>query len=74
MPVSRVEIADHVRDAFVAGPASLEAVMAAAATSGARREVLDVLERLPDRTYQELRHLWGDLGGIPIELDETGAQ
>ena len=71
MPVTRVEIADHVRAAFAHGPAPRQALVVAATRSGARPEVLGVLERLPDRRYQELRHLWGDLPDVPVERDET---
>lgn len=71
MPVTRVEIADHVRAAFAHGPAPKQAVVGAAADSGARPEVLGMLQRLPARSYQELRHLWGDLPDMPVERDET---
>lgn len=71
MPVTRVEIADHVRAAFALGPATRRARVAAAAGSHARHEVLRVLEGLPNRSYQELRHLWGDLPEMPVDRDET---
>lgn len=74
MPVTRVEIADHVRAAFASGPASRQMLIDAAAGSHARPEVLVVLQRLPANRYQELRHLWGDLPDVPIDHDAVPAR
>lgn len=71
MPVTRSEIADHVRAAFALGPATRQALVDAAAGSHARPEVLGILRRLPDHRYQELRHLWGDLSEMPIDHDDA---
>ncbi len=71
MPVTRVEIADHVRAAFALGPATRQALVDAAAGSQARPEVLGVLRQLPDHRYQELRYLWGDLPEVPVERDDV---
>lgn len=70
MPVTRTEIADHVRAAFALGPATRQTLVDAAAGSHARPEVLGVLRRLPDHRYQELRHLWGDLPEMPVDHDD----
>jgi len=70
MPVTRVEIADHVRAAFAHGPVSRQALVVAATGSDARPEVLRVLQSLPSRRYQELRHLWSDLPDVPVEHDQ----
>lgn len=71
MPVTRTEIADHVRGAFALGPATRQTVIDAAAGSHARPEVIRVLRRLPDHRYQELRHLWGDLPEMPVDHDDV---
>ena len=67
MPVTRIEIADDVRAAFAHGPASRPDVLAAAVAAHARPAVMETLERLPDRSYSELRHLWSELADIPLE-------
>ncbi len=71
MPVTRTEIADHVRAAFAPGGATRQSLVDAAAGSQARPAVLRVLRRLPDHQYQELRHLWGDLPEMPVDHDDA---
>ncbi|MGA8117514.1 MAG: DUF2795 domain-containing protein [Actinocatenispora sp.] len=66
--VTRIEIADHVEDAFDAGPANRGSLLAAAERAGARQALLGILATLPDRPYGELRHLWTDLPEVPIGL------
>jgi hypothetical protein len=64
--VTRVEIADHIHNAFD-GDRMLTAndLLLSARRSGARPEVLRTLERLPG-VYGDLRDLWPDLPGIPV--------
>ncbi len=69
MPITRVEIADHVRDVFQRGSVTRTELLAGAADHGARPAVLDTLQRLPDRVYRELRELWPDIPDVPIETD-----
>lgn len=69
MPISRVEIADHVRDVFEHGPVTRTELLAQAADHGARPAVLHTLGRLPDRIYRDLRELWQDIPDVPIETD-----
>jgi hypothetical protein len=64
--VTRVEIADHVEDAFTEGPIDQTALLVAAEATGARPELLAVLAALPHRQYGELRQLWTDLPEVPI--------
>jgi hypothetical protein len=64
---SRVEIADHVEEAFRHGPATREDLLGEAVRTGARPAVIDVLGRLPERPYPTLRELWADLPGLPVE-------
>lgn len=63
---TRAEIADHVEAAFDYGPASKDALLASARASQARPEVLDTLERLPERNYPTLRALWPELEDVPV--------
>jgi hypothetical protein len=66
MVVTRVEIADHVQDAFDADrPLTSDELLVSARRNGARPEVLHALERLPG-TYARLRDLWPDLPGVPV--------
>jgi len=67
MPITRAEIADHVAAAFDAAPVSREALLAAAAASGARPGVLASLGRLPSASFRELRDLWPILADLPVE-------
>lgn len=65
--VTRVEIADHIETAFVgAGAADRAELIETAKRSGARPEIVAVLERLPDRRYANLRQLWTELPDIPV--------
>jgi hypothetical protein len=66
-PVTRVEIAVAVETAFVASrdPGRTELLVAARA-AGSRSAVVQVLERLPERSYNTLRALWPHLPATPI--------
>lgn len=66
--VTRVEVVDHVGQAFSAGPMTRADLVAAASHSGARPAVVNVLGRLPDgRKFVRPHDLWHDLPDIPIE-------
>ncbi|MGH3321790.1 MAG: DUF2795 domain-containing protein [Streptosporangiaceae bacterium] len=67
-PVTRMEIADHVSATFEHGPSSRDQLLEAASDSGARPELVAVLERLPDRRFAALRQLWQDLHDVPVDL------
>ncbi|MEU6754900.1 hypothetical protein [Streptomyces sp. NPDC046685] len=64
--VTRMEIADHLSGLFTNGAMGRSDLLIAAA--GARPEVRDVLSRLPERRYTELRQVWEDLPAIPVGL------
>jgi len=66
-PVTRLEIADAVEAAFATGPATRGELVEHARATGARPSLVEVLEQLPDRQYFQLRQLWVDLSGVPIE-------
>ncbi|MFI6162939.1 DUF2795 domain-containing protein [Micromonospora haikouensis] len=65
-PVTRVELLDHIEPAFASGPASRDSLLAAAAASHARPDVITLLHRLPDRDYRQVRDLWEDIADVPI--------
>ncbi len=66
--VTRVEIVDHVEQAFVDAPLRREDLLAAVVAAGARPEVEAVLRRLPERHhYSHPRELWQHLGEVPVE-------
>lgn len=66
MAVTRTELAAHVEAAFTAGPATRDRILAYAAGSHARPEVIGVLRSLPDKSYPSIRDLWYELGHVPI--------
>ncbi len=66
MTVTRVEMANHIEAAFTAGPATRNALLAYAAGSHARPEVIAVIQGLPDKIYPNMRNLWHDLAHVPI--------
>lgn len=66
--VTRVEVIDHIGQAFGTGPLTRSDLVAAAGHSGARAEVVDVLGRLPDgHKFTRPHELWHDLADIPID-------
>ncbi|MBM0202409.1 MULTISPECIES: DUF2795 domain-containing protein [Micromonospora] len=64
--VTRIELLDHVRTAFDDGPASRNALLAAAAASNARPEVIALLNRLPERDFRQVRDLWEEMADVPV--------
>lgn len=66
MTVTRTELAHHVQAAFATGPATRDRLLAHAASSHARPEVLSVLQRLPARAYTSIRDLWYHLADLPV--------
>jgi hypothetical protein len=64
--VTRTEIANHIEAAFTRGPTTRDALLAYAASSHARPEVIIVIQTLPDKIYPSMRNLWHDLGHIPV--------
>lgn len=66
MTVTRTELANHIEAAFSAGPATRDRLLAYAAGSHARPEVIEVIKTLSERPYPQLRDLWTDLAHIPI--------
>jgi hypothetical protein len=66
--VTRVEVVDHIGEAFASGPLSRSDLMATAQRVGARPAVVELLGTLPDRKFSRPHELWNDLAHVPIEL------
>jgi hypothetical protein len=66
--VTRVEVIDHIGDAFGGAPLTRADLLVAAQRVGARPAVLELLERLPDHRFARPNELWTDLKDVPIEL------
>ncbi|BCJ75900.1 hypothetical protein CS0771_54440 [Catellatospora sp. IY07-71] len=66
MTVTRIELANHIEAAFTTGPATRDELLAFAAGSHARPDVIAVIRTLPERPYPAMRDLWTDLAHIPI--------
>ncbi|GAB1688629.1 DUF2795 domain-containing protein [Krasilnikovia sp. M28-CT-15] len=66
MTVTRTELAVHVEAAFTTGPATRDRMLAYAAGSHARPEIIDLINGLPDKSYPSLRDLWYELGHVPV--------
>lgn len=63
--VTRMEIADAVGHAFGDQGATRGEIVEAARTAD-RREILEVLQALPDRRYRRLNELWEELHDVPV--------
>jgi Protein of unknown function (DUF2795) len=66
--VTRVEVIDHIGEAFAGAPLTRSDLLVAAKRVGARPAVLELLERLPDHRFSRPNELWTDLKDVPIEL------
>jgi hypothetical protein len=66
--VTRVEVVDHIGEAFAGGPLTRSDLMATAQRVGARPAVVELLGTLPDRKFSRPHELWNDLSHVPIEL------
>jgi hypothetical protein len=65
-----MELVDHIETAFETafetGPVTRGDLLAAATASHARPEVIEVLARLPDLRYRNVRDLWQELADVPV--------
>lgn len=64
--VTRMELVDHIENAFTTGAATRDQLLAAATQSHARPEVIAVLQGLPEQPYRSLRDLWPELADVPV--------
>ncbi|MEX2425021.1 MAG: DUF2795 domain-containing protein [Acidimicrobiia bacterium] len=67
-PVTRVEIADTIRDAFTNQDVERGDLIATAAANRARPEVLQLINQLPERRYRALTDLWEHIGHVPVDV------
>ncbi|HKH05233.1 MAG TPA: DUF2795 domain-containing protein [Acidimicrobiales bacterium] len=65
--VTRVEVIDHIGEAFTGVPLTRNDLLSAAQRVGARPAVIELLGTLPDRRFARPQELWNDLGHVPIE-------
>lgn len=68
LPVTRLEVVDHLGAAFAKASASKAEVLAEAERAGARTEVIRLLQTLPERRFTRMNELWTELQDVPIEL------
>lgn len=66
MTVTRTELANHLHAAFATGRITRDVLLAYAASSHARPEVIAAIQHLPDTTYTSIRDLWYHLGDLPV--------
>ena len=65
--VTRVEVIDHIGEAFNGDPLTRFDLQNVARRHGARPAVIDLLGQLPDRRFIRPHELWNDLRDVPIE-------
>jgi hypothetical protein len=65
--VTRVEVIDHIGEAFTGDPLTRFDLQNVARRHGARSAVIDLLGQLPDRRFIRPHELWNDLRDVPIE-------
>jgi hypothetical protein len=66
LPVTRVEIVEHVAAAFDGEPSARDQLLELARQRGARSAVLRALEELPHGPFRQVRDLWPFLPDMPI--------
>ncbi|QUC01954.1 MULTISPECIES: DUF2795 domain-containing protein [Cellulosimicrobium] len=66
---TRLQLADAVGDLFQYGPATHDELVAYARDGGASEHVIASLQRLPDRSFKDLRELWLHLPDLPTASD-----
>lgn len=59
---------DAVETAFDHAPLDRGELIRAAEHAGVRGPVVELLERLPERTYRRPADMWDELPDVPIEL------
>ncbi|GAA1382544.1 DUF2795 domain-containing protein [Catellatospora chokoriensis] len=64
--VTRSELVDHIEFAFATGAVTKADLLAAAAASNARPQVVVAVQQLPDQTFATVRDLWRHLADMPI--------
>jgi hypothetical protein len=68
-PVTREEIAEAIRTCFTNGQVRRTDLLLAVHERNGRPELVETIERLPDRTFRQVRDLWIVLPEIPLRTD-----
>lgn len=71
LPVTRLEIVEHVAAAFDGEPTARDQLLALACQRGARPAVLRALEELPHGPFRQVRDLWPLLPDMPLEPESA---
>lgn len=66
MTVTRTQIAEHIAEAWRVTPATRADLLDAAVSNQAPPAVLEMLHRLPEENYRQLRQLWRHLADVPV--------
>jgi hypothetical protein len=64
--LTRIEIADHVADAFGPQGAHRSDLLAVAVQKNAPPNMLDKLHQLPDRHFRSMQDLWHHIPEVPV--------
>lgn len=67
-PVTRIEVIDHLKSAFDSTAATKSDLLAEARNTGARAQVVELLQSLPERRFLRPNELWTELPDVPIEV------
>jgi hypothetical protein len=70
-PVTREEIAETIGTCFTAGQARRTDLLLAVHERNARPELVETIERLPNRTFTQVRDLWTSLPEVPLRQDQA---
>lgn len=72
-PVTREEIAETIGACFTKGQARRNDLLLAVHERNARPELVETIERLPDRTFRQMRDLWTALPEVPLRQDHASS-
>lgn len=59
---------DHLESAFDSTTATKSDLLAVARHTGARAQVVELLQSLPERRFSRPNELWTELPDVPIEV------
>lgn len=66
MSVTRLEMVDIVANAFRSSNPTRAELLGVAVQEGARPQIIELLQSLPDRRYQDVRDVWTELPQVPV--------
>lgn len=65
--VTRTEVVEELGGVFSGSGASRRDLIAEARRRSARPQLMQLLERLPDRRYRHIRDLWTEAPEVPLD-------